>query len=236
MYSLAGLFWRNDLGCASVIPSEQTASSYIILYLVCRLHVYNRKPTNRGLWGDAVADHAPVTFSLLMSRNQICGGGWLVDTRRRPGRGVIPGLVHYFRLCGLTFLFFIFFCNFITSRTRSWSSSRRPGRGVIPGLVHYFRLCGLTFLLGLTKKIPCFRSPDRVTFPQNREFFFWKCTHACTMCMLIFARIWAFLHVVNQTSPGEADSSLHEVFVNLTLRCQEHVEFAYYCMLVWGRW
>ena len=34
MYSLAGLFWRNDLGCASVIPSEQTASSYIILYRV----------------------------------------------------------------------------------------------------------------------------------------------------------------------------------------------------------
>ena len=34
MYSLAALFWRNDLGagCASVIPSEQTASSYIILY------------------------------------------------------------------------------------------------------------------------------------------------------------------------------------------------------------
>ena len=55
------------------------------------------------------------------------------------------------------------------------------------------------------------------------------------MCIRIFARIWAFLHVVNQTSPGEADSSLHEVFVNLTLRCQEHVEFAYYCMLVWGR-
>ena len=27
-------------------------------------------------------------------------------------------------------------------------------------------------------------------------------------------------------------STLHEVFVNLTLRCQEHVEFAYYCMLV----
>ena len=60
--------------------------------------------------------------------------------------------------------------------------------------------------------------------------------HACTMCMRIFARIWAVLHVVNQTSPGEADSSLHEVFVNLTLRCQEYVEFAYYCMLVWGRW
>ena len=56
------------------------------------------------------------------------------------------------------------------------------------------------------------------------------------MCMRIFARIWAFLHAVNQTSPGEADSSLHEVFVNLTLCCQEHVEFAYYCMLVWGRW
>ena len=56
------------------------------------------------------------------------------------------------------------------------------------------------------------------------------------MCMRIFARFWAFLHAVNQTSPGEADSSLHEVFVNLTLRCQEHVEFAYYCMLVWGRW
>ena len=32
MYSLAGLFWRNNLGFASVIPSEQTASSYIILY------------------------------------------------------------------------------------------------------------------------------------------------------------------------------------------------------------
>ena len=59
--------------------------------------------------------------------------------------------------------------------------------------------------------------------------------HAFIICVL-FARIWAFLHVVNQTSPGEADSSLHEVFVNLTLRCQEHVEFAYYCMLVWGRW
>ena len=56
------------------------------------------------------------------------------------------------------------------------------------------------------------------------------------MCMRTFARIWAFLHAVNQTSPGEADSSLHEVFVNLTLRCQEHVEFAYYCMLLWERW
>ena len=28
-----GLFWRNDLGCASVVPSEQTSSSYIILDL-----------------------------------------------------------------------------------------------------------------------------------------------------------------------------------------------------------
>ena len=28
-----GLFWRNDLGCASVFPSEQTSSSYIILYV-----------------------------------------------------------------------------------------------------------------------------------------------------------------------------------------------------------
>ena len=28
-----GLFWRNDLGCASVVPSEQTSSSYIILYV-----------------------------------------------------------------------------------------------------------------------------------------------------------------------------------------------------------
>ena len=26
-----GLFWRNDLGCASVVPSEQTSISYIIL-------------------------------------------------------------------------------------------------------------------------------------------------------------------------------------------------------------
>ena len=24
--------------------------------------------------------------------------------------------------------------------------------------------------------------------------------------------------------------------LQVTLRCQEHVEFAYYCMLVWGRW
>ena len=31
MYSPAGLFWQNNLGFASVIPSEQTASSYIIL-------------------------------------------------------------------------------------------------------------------------------------------------------------------------------------------------------------
>ena len=31
MYSLAGLFWRNNLGFASVIPSEQTASLYFIL-------------------------------------------------------------------------------------------------------------------------------------------------------------------------------------------------------------
>ena len=29
-----GLFWRNDLGCASVVPSEQTSSSYIILYVI----------------------------------------------------------------------------------------------------------------------------------------------------------------------------------------------------------
>ena len=72
-------------------------------------------------------------------------------------------------------------------------------------------------------------------FPKI-ENSFWKCMHACTMCMRTFARIWAFLHVVNQTSPGEADSSLHEVFVNLTLRCQEHVESAYCCKLVWGRW
>ena len=28
-----GLFWRNDLGSASVVPSEQTSSSYIILYV-----------------------------------------------------------------------------------------------------------------------------------------------------------------------------------------------------------
>ena len=26
--------WTDDLGCASVIPSEQTASSYIILYII----------------------------------------------------------------------------------------------------------------------------------------------------------------------------------------------------------
>ena len=39
MYSLAGLFWRNDLGCASVIPSEQTASSYIILYVKLQIFV-----------------------------------------------------------------------------------------------------------------------------------------------------------------------------------------------------
>ena len=32
MYSLAGLFWRNNLGFALVISLEQTASSYIILY------------------------------------------------------------------------------------------------------------------------------------------------------------------------------------------------------------
>ena len=32
MYSLAGLFWRNNLGFASVISSEQTARSYLILY------------------------------------------------------------------------------------------------------------------------------------------------------------------------------------------------------------
>ena len=38
MYSLAGLFWRNDLGCASVIPSEQTASSYIILYIILLIY------------------------------------------------------------------------------------------------------------------------------------------------------------------------------------------------------
>ena len=30
MYSLAGLFWRNNLGFASVIPSEKTASTYTI--------------------------------------------------------------------------------------------------------------------------------------------------------------------------------------------------------------
>ena len=30
-----GLFWRNDLGCASVVPSEQTSSSYIILDIIC---------------------------------------------------------------------------------------------------------------------------------------------------------------------------------------------------------
>ena len=43
MYSLAGLFWRNDLGCASVIPSEQTASSYIILYksVKCSVQTYS---------------------------------------------------------------------------------------------------------------------------------------------------------------------------------------------------
>ena len=43
MYSLAGLFWRNDLGCASVIPSEQTASSYIILYI-------NPEAAGRGVY------------------------------------------------------------------------------------------------------------------------------------------------------------------------------------------
>ena len=50
------------------------------------------------------------------------------------------------------------------------------------------------------------------------------------MCMRIFAACnCAFLHVVNQTSITSPESSLHEkMFVNLTLRCQEHVEFAYY--------
>ena len=33
MCSMAGLFWRNNLRRALVIPSEQTASSYIILYI-----------------------------------------------------------------------------------------------------------------------------------------------------------------------------------------------------------
>ena len=42
MYSLVGLFWRNDLRCASVIPSEQTASSYIILYVIPKT-IGNRK-------------------------------------------------------------------------------------------------------------------------------------------------------------------------------------------------
>ena len=38
-----GLFWRNDLGCASVVPSEQTSSSYIILdWTPCSLS--NDKP------------------------------------------------------------------------------------------------------------------------------------------------------------------------------------------------
>ena len=45
MYSLAGLFWRNDLGCASVIPSEQTASSYIILY-----RIWNHDSSHRNQW------------------------------------------------------------------------------------------------------------------------------------------------------------------------------------------
>ena len=52
MYSLAGLFWRNDLGCASVIPSEQTASSYIILYVLftyvnCSCLQYSFRSTER---------------------------------------------------------------------------------------------------------------------------------------------------------------------------------------------
>ena len=34
-----GLFWRNDLGCASVVPSEQTSSSYIILDIFSECHM-----------------------------------------------------------------------------------------------------------------------------------------------------------------------------------------------------
>ena len=51
-----GLFWRNDLGCASVVPSEQTSRSYIILDVMIsdkstlvlhacfnHLHVFSKK-------------------------------------------------------------------------------------------------------------------------------------------------------------------------------------------------
>ena len=57
------------------------------------------------------------------------------------------------------------------------------------------------------------------------------------MCMRIFARIWAFLHTRWIKLLPER-LTLHCTRCSWTWRsrCQEHVEFAYYCMLVWGRW
>ena len=42
-----GLFWRNDLGCASVVPSEQTSSSYIILDVTLVENEQNKKEKER---------------------------------------------------------------------------------------------------------------------------------------------------------------------------------------------
>ena len=39
-----GLFWRNDLGCASVVPSEQTDSEYINLDLIIMIFFLKFEP------------------------------------------------------------------------------------------------------------------------------------------------------------------------------------------------
>ena len=65
MYSLAGLFWRNDLGCASVIPSEQSASSYIIQY-ISREDVVNRAANAKKTKYNTAAEELRGTFTPLV--------------------------------------------------------------------------------------------------------------------------------------------------------------------------
>ena len=48
MYSLAGVFGRNNLGFVSVIPSEQTASSYITLYVIKLGLTYPKSAQRKG--------------------------------------------------------------------------------------------------------------------------------------------------------------------------------------------
>ena len=91
-------------------------------------------------------------------------------------------------------------------------------------------------LWGLTKKIPCLRSPDPVNFPQNREFFFENvCLHLPCACV--------YLHAFERSCTWWIKLLPERLTLHCT-RClwtwrsaaRSMLSSPYYCKLVWGRW